>query len=311
MIRLGRSALAVLIAWGLTLACAPAGSAQQVDGYARSSSGTRTLTLGSGTVIKMLLDASNLGGGEVEVAEITFAVGQSATAGHHHGAMEIFYVIEGVLGHVVNGVEHRLEPGMVGVVRPEDEIIHRVLSDEQVKAVVLWVPGGEGDRIAPADRWTRIGARLSGSPSRVASGSETQNDEEQAVIEAAQAMFDAMQALDPVAFRASMVPEGFLMAVGLETMRRTTRDDFAARIADQSRPMIERMWDPEVRIDGPVATLWAPYDFYSALEFSHCGTDAFQLAKTPDGWKVVLVSYTVQMPPACNTHADGPPSLSR
>ena len=30
----------------------------------------------------------------------------------------------------------------------------------------------------------------------------------------------------------------------------------------QARPMYERMWDPEVRIDGPVATLWAPYDFY-------------------------------------------------
>ena len=311
MIRLGRSALAVLIAWGLTLACAPAGGAQQVDGYARSSSGTRTLTLGSGTVIKMLLDASNLGGGEVEVAEITFAVGQSATAGHHHGAMEIFYVIEGVLGHVVNGVEYRLEPGMAGVVRPEDEIIHRVLSDEQVKAVVLWVPGGEGDRIAPADRWTRIGATVSNSSVRVAADDEAQGAEERAVIAAAQAMFDAMEALDAEAFRDVMVPNGFLLAVGPETTRRTTRDDFAARIADQSRPMIERMWDPEVRIDGPVATLWAPYDFYSSAEFSHCGTDAFQLAKTPEGWKVVMVSYTAQMPPTCSTHPEGPPGLSR
>jgi hypothetical protein len=180
-----------------------------------------------------------------------------------------------------------------------------------VKAVVLWVPGGEGDRIAPADRWTRIGATVSSSSVRVAASSEAQGAEERAVIAAAQAMFDAMEALDAEAFRDVMVPNGFLLAVGPETTRRTTRDDFAARIADQSRPMIERMWDPEVRIDGPVATLWAPYDFYSALEFSHCGTDAFQLAKTPDGWKVVLVSYTVQMPPACNTHADGPPSLSR
>ena len=140
-----------------------------------------------------------------------------------------------------------------------------------------------------------------------ASGVETQVDEERAVIEATQAMFDAMEALDPVAFRDSMVPEGFLLAVGFETTRRTTRDEFATRLADQTRPMHERMWDPEVRIDGPVATLWAPYDFYSAVEFSHCGTDAFQLAKTPEGWKVVLVSYTVQMPPACNTHPDGPP----
>jgi len=127
------------------------------------------------------------------------------------------------------------------------------------------------------------------------------------VIAAAQAMFDAMEALDPDAFRDSMLPDGFLLAVGFETMRRTTRDEFAARMANQTRPMFERMWDPEVRIDGPVATLWTPYDFYSGLEFSHCGVDALQLAKTAGGWRVFMVSYTVQMPPTCNTHPEGPP----
>ena len=41
---------------------------------------------------------------------------------------------------------------MAGVVKPGDEGMHRVLSDGPVKALVLWVPGGESDRIAPADR---------------------------------------------------------------------------------------------------------------------------------------------------------------
>jgi hypothetical protein len=149
---------------------------------------------------------------------------------------------------------------------------------------------------------------LSGSLLGVAAGVEAQGDEERAVIEAAQAVFDAMEALDPEAFRDSMVPEGFFLAVGFETTRRSTREEFTTRLSGATRPMYERMWDPEVRIDGPVATLWAPYDFYSAGEFSHCGTDAFQLAKTPRGWKVVMISYTVRMPPDCNTHPDGPPA---
>ena len=152
-----RGFFAVFVACGTGLAYAPPASAQQADGYARASSGTRVLTLGSGTSIKMMLDATNLGSGEIEVAEITFPVGANASAGHRHGAMEIFYVVEGVLGHVVNGEEHRIEPGMVGVVKPGDEVIHRVLGDEPVKAVVIWVPGGEGDRIAPSERWTPIG----------------------------------------------------------------------------------------------------------------------------------------------------------
>ncbi len=157
MIRSGPEAFAIVVAWALTLACAPPGNAQQTDGYARSSSGTRVLELGSGTSIKMLLDASNLGDQDVEVAEITFPVGLNPASGHLHGATEIFYIVEGVFGHVVNGEEHRLEPGMVGVVKPGDEVMHRVLGNQPVKALVLWVPGGEGDRIAPADRWTRIG----------------------------------------------------------------------------------------------------------------------------------------------------------
>jgi mannose-6-phosphate isomerase-like protein (cupin superfamily) len=259
----------------------------------------------------MLLDESNLGTDDVEVAEITFAVGPSPTTGHRHGATEIFYIIEGVLGHVVNGVEHRLEPGMAGVVKPEDEIMHRVLSDTPVKAVVLWVPGGEGNRIAPAERWTRLGATTSSASVTLASGAgddAARSDEELAVIAAAQAVFDAMEALDAQAFRDALVPDGFFMAVGSGTAIRTARDDFAARIAERTRPMIERMWDPEVRIDGPVATLWAPYDFYSGLEFSHCGTDAFQFAKTAEGWKVISITYTALPPPTCSTHPEGPPS---
>jgi len=149
---------------------------------------------------------------------------------------------------------------------------------------------------------TLAAAALLGAP-----GLEAQNDEERAVIAAAQAVFDAMEALNPEAFRNSMVSDGFLMSVSVGSTRRTTRDDFAANIARRTSPMIERMWDPEVRIDGPVATLWAPYDFYSATEFSHCGTDAFQLVETTEGWKVVVISYTSQAPPECSTHPEGPP----
>lgn len=153
-----RTRLAAIVAIAVLTCVLPPAARAQAEDYARASNGTRQLTLGSGTVIKMLLDASNLGSDEIEVAEITFAPGPSASAGHRHTSTEIFYVVEGVLGHVVNGVEHRIEPGMAAVVKPGDEIIHRVLSDEPVKAVVIWVPGGEGDRIAPAERWIRIGS---------------------------------------------------------------------------------------------------------------------------------------------------------
>lgn len=159
-LRVGRSVWIGLVA---AVALAPSASAQQGEPYARASSGTRALTLGGGATIKLLLEEANFGGSEIEVAEITFPVGTNPPVGHRHGAIEIFYVVEGVLGHVVNGELHRIEPGMVGVVKPGDEVVHRVLSDVPVRTLVIWVPGGEADRIAPRERWTPIGG---GAPSR-------------------------------------------------------------------------------------------------------------------------------------------------
>jgi quercetin dioxygenase-like cupin family protein len=106
-----------------------------------------------GTTIRLLLDEANLGGTEVEIAEITFPPG-SSSGGHPHGSTEIFYVLSGTLEHVVNGETHRLEPGMLGFVRPPDRVNHVVPGSEPVKALVIWAPGGEAHRIV--DRWERV-----------------------------------------------------------------------------------------------------------------------------------------------------------
>ncbi len=65
---------------------------------------------------------------------------------------------------------------------------------------------------------------------------------------------------------------------------------FVAR--DTRGPWIERAWAPEVRIDGTLATVWAAYDFHFGAVPSHCGTDAIQLLKTGDGWRIVSLADT-------------------
>jgi len=118
--------------------------------YDKATAGTRWLETGNGLAIKVLVEASNLGGQEVEIGEITFPVGSGAARrGHSHGSVEIFYVLEGQLDHIVNGESHPLEPGGVGIVRPGDDVVHRVIGDTPVRALVIWAPGGEVDRIAP------------------------------------------------------------------------------------------------------------------------------------------------------------------
>ncbi len=54
----------------------------------------------------------------------------------------------------------------------------------------------------------------------------------------------------------------------------------------------ERIYDPIVEVSGPLASVWTEYDLFVNDEFRHCGVDAFHLALTDDGWKIVHVADT-------------------
>lgn len=96
--------------------------------------------------LKLLLDETNAGGKELEIAEITFPAGYEGE-NHTHGSVEVFYVLSGTLGHEVNGERHLLTSGMVGVVRSGDTVRHFVPKDADAKTLVIWAPSGEAKRI--------------------------------------------------------------------------------------------------------------------------------------------------------------------
>ncbi len=54
----------------------------------------------------------------------------------------------------------------------------------------------------------------------------------------------------------------------------------------------ERIYDVKIQVDGPMATVWAPYKFYLGEKFSHCGVNAFTLIKTESGWKIAGITDT-------------------
>jgi quercetin dioxygenase-like cupin family protein len=95
---------------------------------------------------KLVVDKSNLGGNEIEVAEATFPAGTTVST-HPHRSVEIIYVLAGTYDHEVNGKLYRLTPGMVGIVRPGDRVRHLVPKGEDAKLLILWAPSGEVDRI--------------------------------------------------------------------------------------------------------------------------------------------------------------------
>lgn len=130
--------------------------------YARATSGLVEFQspAGSGGVEhwKLLLDASNLGGKELEMAELILPAGEVVRS-HHHGSVEVIYVLSGTLGHEVNGEMHTLTPGMVGVVRPEDAVRHIVGKEGDARILVIWAPGGEAQKYFGRAKTTPVGQK--------------------------------------------------------------------------------------------------------------------------------------------------------
>jgi hypothetical protein len=75
--------------------------------------------------------------------------------------------------------------------------------------------------------------------------------------------------------------------------------------------VVERGFDAEVRVSGPVAVVWLPYDLYAEGRWSHCGIDIFTMVRVGEAWRIGNLTYSVEQPPACRQHPAGPPPGNR
>jgi len=134
----------------------------------------------------------------------------------------------------------------------------------------------------------------------------------EAVVGTLQSLFDALENGDAELLRSIMDPSVVMHSSetrdGVTTFSAADVEGLAARITTSEVPLIERMWDPIVSVNGPLATIWTPYDFYVGEDFSHCGVDSANMMHTEEGWRIVALSWTRLQPPACALHPDGPPA---
>lgn len=87
----------------------------------------------------------------------------------------------------------------------------------------------------------------------------------------------------------------------------TMRTAVSQRAAGRRAPIVERGFDPEVRIAGGMAMVWLPYDLWAQGRWSHCGIDLFTLVQVGTAWRIANLTYSVEQPPACRLHPAGTP----
>jgi hypothetical protein len=54
----------------------------------------------------------------------------------------------------------------------------------------------------------------------------------------------------------------------------------------------ERIISCKIQIDGAMAHVWTPYEFYINGKLSHKGVNSFQLFKEKDKWKIIYIVDT-------------------
>jgi len=116
-------------------------------------------------------------------------------------------------------------------------------------------------------------------------------------------LFEGMIKSDPTLLKATFADSAILQTIGSNKegkviIRNESVDDFAVSIGKLEKGSAdERIEFGTIRIDGPLAIVWAPYKFYYKGKFSHCGVDSFQLVRVNGEWKIQYLIDTRRQQP--------------
>ncbi len=117
------------------------------------------------------------------------------------------------------------------------------------------------------------------------------------IVAVVKQLFDGMRAHDSTMIRSAFVEGAVMMGPAPQPGRPqvvqfSSIDGFVGAAGRPGVPWDEQIFDPEIRIDGGLATMWIFYTFHAGERFSHCGYDALFLVRTEAGWKIAAIADT-------------------
>jgi len=114
--------------------------------------------------------------------------------------------------------------------------------------------------------------------------------------------FEGFHARDTVKMRSQFVKEIVMHTISERNQQAILTSepaaDFLKMIASvpKSEKFEERLLSYKIQIDGAMAHVWAPYEFYINGKLSHSGVNSFQLFKDKSGWKIAYCIDTRRRP---------------
>lgn len=121
-----------------------------------------------------------------------------------------------------------------------------------------------------------------------------QNSDEALIKATINGFFDGMKASDSVKISNAFTQNPILQSFGKKGEARTENfKEFLGNISKTGKGILdERIIFSKILIDGDLASVWTPYEFYYNGRFSHCGVNSFQLIKFNKEWKIQYIIDT-------------------
>ncbi len=132
------------------------------------------------------------------------------------------------------------------------------------------------------------------------SDGQTAEDSVKAVVKQ---LFDGMKNSDAALIRGAFADSAILQTIGRDKegkmiIENDKVEEFAKLISGLKKGAAdEQIVFESIKIDGPLAIVWAPYKFYFDGQFSHCGVDSFQLVFINGQWKIQYLIDTRRKQP--------------
>lgn len=115
-----------------------------------------------------------------------------------------------------------------------------------------------------------------------------QKTEKDAVKESVEKLFTGMKNADTTMIKSVFADEAILQTITKNNTVKTDKvEDFVNSISKLSKnDADEKIRFEAIHIDGSLASVFTPYEFYFKGKFSHCGANSFQLVKQNNVWKI-------------------------
>ena len=111
-------------------------------------------------------------------------------------------------------------------------------------------------------------------------------------------LFRAMKSSDSVLLKTCFAEKSILQTIiknkeGRVIVKDESVNEFAVSVSSQPKGALdEQIVFDVIRIDGPLAIVWTPYNFYYNGKFLHCGVNSFQLVRINNEWKIQFLIDT-------------------